>query len=378
MRMRMISGVGILVVSAGSLFAEPLITTPTGSVSGPFPPQFQSGTSKGLRLNAEVSSEASTETTVPSPITTVYPPQYWADKAKYYKENGDAVREEEALKVGLSLCVSQENTVWQGKGFVDWHSRFVNDYANFLIRQKRGAEAQKFLYDTLEKESPTSLTAERIAVYLGSFHPELIDTEKETLWSWLRSRKPWDNIEKNLLQAIIKTSPKEKKDEVYKRMVNLAVTQDVGRMYVVGCLLTEARQYQRAVAVLRDVPSMEGHPDKRRAMELLMDDYILLGDWKNAEVLYPEVTTSKKDWEKVLYLKRMTFAAERAGDKEAVERFEKQIAKLKEANPNLKVDSIWRITKPNSHVTVILPPDSATRSITRKPQPNTPDTKPEQ
>ncbi len=64
-------------------------------------------------------------------------PQYWQDRARYYKGRNEPTQEEEAILKGLTLTESQPLERFESGGYIDWRTRFLNDYAHFLKRENR-------------------------------------------------------------------------------------------------------------------------------------------------------------------------------------------------------------------------------------------------
>ncbi len=213
-------------------------------------------------------------------------PDYWMERAAYYRGRQDTTQEESALRKALDLTKPQPKpdrpTHW-----ADPRSWALTGYVEFLARNHRTDEAIALLRSEID-QFPTSVSAERAVQEWTSFKKEL-RPDDEVLWAWLARRPKWDIYEKDILWNMLENANPDQFDQCIVRAQSLAMSGDSSRACKLGWILDQAKWPQQAIPLFQHAMAKTADKDlKESALFDLFIAYLDSGDWRHAEEVFPE------------------------------------------------------------------------------------------
>lgn len=243
-------------------------------------------------------------------------PEYWRQRAAYYRGRNEPDREEDALRQGLARTAPQPLPERPTKGNADVRSWLLRDYVHFLKRMKRVPEAMALLRDELEHAPADAMSAERAANLLAFDFPEHITADDGVLWLWLAHRPRWEHTETRLLWRLLEKAPSDQRDAYFDHAEELARQADPTRAYALGWIMNRMGQPQRSIALL-EYALQETTDEKLREQTAftLFESYLDTGHWQQAERLFPEAGKRLTPTERPKWHARIAFVAARAGAK---------------------------------------------------------------
>ena len=255
-------------------------------------------------------------------------PEYWSERARYYRGRDEAALEEEALKKGLALTTPQPEPKRLFKGNRDWRSSLLNDYVRFLKRQNRSAEAVDLLLKEIAEapaDSTSTISAARLLAYDFEKFPSV---NKEVLWTWLEKRIKWEYPEERLLWQMLENAiPTEKRnpseilgnadsemlDKHLSRAEKLAFNNDPTRANTLGWIENRMGFQKRSITLLKHAyENAEDEELKEKAAFTLLESYLDIGDWENAEKIFPDASERLTPSELPDWYSRVAIAAAKA------------------------------------------------------------------
>lgn len=218
-------------------------------------------------------------------------PEYWRQRAGYYRGRNEPGPEEEALQKGLARTMPQPKPEPPSKGYQDQRRWMLSDYAHFLQRMNRVADAVTLLHRELE-QAPASAASTEGAAYLLAFDfPKHLNPKDEILWTWLAGRPRWENTEERLVWRMLENSSRDALDEFLSRAEILADGQDPSRANTLGWLMNRMGFAKRSVPLLESAAQRAPNAEfRKRALFTLFESCLEIGDWKRGEQLLPETT----------------------------------------------------------------------------------------
>lgn len=241
-------------------------------------------------------------------------PQYWRDRAQYYRGRNESALEEEAILKGFTLTESQPLERFESGGYIDWRTRFLNDYARFLEREKRIDDGVALLRREIEHSPPTSESAERAAYFLAGDFDKGISADDTLLWNWLESRPKWEHTEKSLLLRLLEKAGRDDRDRYFRRAEEFVIGNDPSRASSLGWIMNRMRFPKRSIPLLKY--AIENAQDEKlieRTYFTLLESYLDAGDWKHAEEVFPQAAKRMTAREFPEWYSRMAVAAAKAG-----------------------------------------------------------------
>jgi len=238
-------------------------------------------------------------------------PNYWLERARYYRGRKDAVKEEAALK--KSLAATTPALPMRGKRPADLRAQALMQYAGLLDRDKRKSQAIDLLRNELAEAPADTASSLQAARMLGHEFPDEVDTSDDVLWRWLGNRPTWGATEERLLWRMLKRSPRNTRDRFVTRAETLCDGKDASRSFTLGWILNRMNDPARSIALLKSAAeSAKDEELRRQANFTLFESWLDLGNWQEAEALYPTAalrlgTNEQPDW-----LARIATAAARA------------------------------------------------------------------
>ncbi|MEX2113997.1 MAG: hypothetical protein WD845_12475 [Pirellulales bacterium] len=267
-------------------------------------------------------------------------PQYWQERAHYYRGRGEPTEEEQALVKGLELTRPQlppepERPVGRR---VDWRSMLLREYVQFLISEKRTDEAVTLVRKEIE-QAPALAASTQQAVHRLTFDFEKhVSADDEVLWRWLENRPRWEYAEEGLLWRMLENvagdpaldrgdvdpfgATKGRRaganlDKQLSRAERAAVGKDPTRANTVGWIMNRMGFPKRSIPLLEwAVENADDAELKERAEFTLFESYLDTGDWKNAEEHFPDEGKQLGPLEVPRWYSRLALAAAKAGAKE--------------------------------------------------------------
>lgn len=243
-------------------------------------------------------------------------PEYWRERAGYYRGRNEPDLEEEALKKALALTTPQPAPEQASKGYVDYRRRLLSDYAYFLKRMNRIPEAVSLLRCELEQAPASSASAEGAANLLAFEFPTHAAAEDEVLWTWLGRRPKWEHTEQRLLWRMLENSPRDAVDGFFSRAEGLGRGQDPSRSHTLGWIMNRMDFAKRSMPLLEY--AVEHAPDARfreEAVFTLFESCLDTGDWKRGEEILPEAADRLSLTELPQWYGRLAVIAATAGAK---------------------------------------------------------------
>ncbi len=216
-------------------------------------------------------------------------PDYWRERAEYFRGRKESAREEEALKKGLALTRPLPRQ--PGKAPADRRGWLMSDYARFLAREGRAGEAVALLRKELAEAPAEAASALQAAHLLAFDFSRQVRADDAVLWNWLANRPAWEYAEERLLWRMLENAPKETLDQQFARAEALAAGKNASRAYTLGWIMNRMHFAKRSLPLLEyaaeTAPDAEG---KERAAFALFESYLDTGDWKKAEAIFPKAS----------------------------------------------------------------------------------------
>ena len=242
-------------------------------------------------------------------------PQYWMDRAAYYRGRKELAQEEAALKKGLELTHGR--------------SAIVTYYVHFLSREHREPEAVNLLRKELAELPPLSGESERVANLLAFDFPQQLRADDTVLWTWLESRPEWQFTEERLLWQMLLRAEQGERDTYFTRAEKLALGAAPSRAATLGWIENRMGATGRSIALLEYALEKSQRQELRqRAALTLFESYLDLGDWTHAEKVFPEVAPRLASHELPEWYSRIAVAAAKAGAKAEAMRLWSRVANL--------------------------------------------------
>jgi hypothetical protein len=243
-------------------------------------------------------------------------PEYWRERAQYFRGRKEADREEAALKQGLSLTKPQSPPDRPGKGHADWRSWLLSDYARFLAGHGRESEAVALLRQELAEAPAVAESSVRAASLLAFDFSKQVSAEDAVLWNWLANRPAWAYPEERLLWRMLENAPKETLDRHFTRAEKLAAGGDPNRAHTLGWIMNRLQFPKRSLPLLKHaVATAHDEELKQRAAFALLESFLDTGNWKDAEAIFPEAARRLTAQEIPQWHSRLALAAARDGAK---------------------------------------------------------------
>jgi tetratricopeptide (TPR) repeat protein len=236
-------------------------------------------------------------------------PEYWRQRAGYYRGRNEPGLEEEAWHKGLALTPPPIRER-PSKGYVDQRRRMLSDYARFLQRRNREAEAVMLLQRELEQAPANAASAEGAAHLLAFEFPKHLDPKDEVLWTWLAGRPKWEYTEERFLWRMLENAPRNVLDVCLTRAERLTPGQDPSRAKTLGWIMNRMGLAKRSIPLLEY--AAQHAPDTEfgeRAIFTLFESCLDSGDWKRAEELLPQATGRMTPTEAPEWCSRLAFVA---------------------------------------------------------------------
>lgn len=239
-------------------------------------------------------------------------PEYWRERAQYFRGRQEPVREEEALKQGLSLTKPELPPEHRGKGHQNPRSILLSDYAQFLARHGREGEAVALLRQELAEAPALAESSSRAAHWLAFDFGASVGSEDAVLWDWLANRPVWESTEQRLLWRMLESAakptwpaspsvspsrqgripekvPDPQLAQALQRAESLAGTRNPSRTHTLGWIMNRLGFPQRSIPLLRTaVETAEDEESKQRATFTLFESFLDAGHWHAAEAVFPE------------------------------------------------------------------------------------------
>ena len=254
-------------------------------------------------------------------------PQYWLNRADYFRGRGEAAPEEDALRRGLSLCAPAPQP--QGKAPLEMRARILTNLAQLLVREKRSEEAAKMLLAELKDSAIESASSENAARFLGYEMRDSLKPGEPILWDWLARRKRWEHIEERLLWRMLEAAPRETRDDHFARAEKLALAEgaDACRAATLGWILNRMGETKRSLPLLQHAVEIATDEElKQRAGFTLFESHLDLKDWRAAESMFGLAEKQLTTKEDVEWLGRIALiAAEKEAPEDAMRIF-RQVA----------------------------------------------------
>jgi hypothetical protein len=241
-------------------------------------------------------------------------PEYWRQRAEYYRGRNEPAKEEEALKKGLAITTPRAEEVESHlRGHADWRSWLLSDYAHFLERQKRIEDAVELLRKEIEQAPATSGSAKSAAHLLAFDFEKKVRVDDDILWTWLANRPKWE----------------DKIDEYFSRAEKLAFEHDASRAYTLGWIMNRMRFPKRSIALIEyAVKNADDKELKKKAIFTLFESYLDTGDWMRAEQIFPDARRNLTPTEVPDWYSRIAAIAAQAGQKVDAMRIWKAVANI--------------------------------------------------
>lgn len=259
-------------------------------------------------------------------------PGYWRKRAQYYRGRNEPHQEEQALRRGLALTMPQPEPQRQSKGHTDWRGWLLADYAHFLARMHRAAEAVALLRQEMEQAPATSESTKRAARLLAFDFEKHLRVDDEVLWNWLANRPKWEHTEERLVWRMLESAKRDDLDNYFVRAEELANGRDPSRAYALGWIMNRMQFPRRSIPLLEyAAETAHDHESKERAVLTLFESCLDAGDWRRAEQVFPEASKRLTPTEVPEWHSRIAVVAAAAGKKADAMRIWKAVANVNPA-----------------------------------------------
>ncbi len=238
--------------------------------------------------------------------------EYWLTRADYYfgrKENAEAVKAyEKACTLAAGVTGDEEFA----------HIYAMSQYTHYLFVTGDAGQAVR----RLRQELQTASLDGKYAAYLitDMLYYERDDThflkpDDARLWAFLAARKQWSYPEEKLLWRMAQNAAAgPERDRVWAQAEKLTAGADPMRAKTLGWIMTRTVATKRALpllqAAVRRLPDGE---DRNTARFTLLEAYLALNAWKQAEALWPEAQKQLTPTELPNWYSTLAVAAAKAG-----------------------------------------------------------------
>lgn len=262
-------------------------------------------------------------------------PQYWRKRAEYYRGRREPKQEEAALVKALSLVKPLPPKERPFKGYSDLRSWILSDYAHFLQRQKRGAEALALIRKEIETSPAASESSKKAAYLLAFDFRKQINPADDLLWRWLSQRPVWEYVEERLVWRMLENAAPKGREEHFARAEALVQDKDPSRAYVLGWIMNRLENPKRSIPLLNDALERAAGKDlKEKTAMILFESYLDVNDWARAEQIFPEARKRLTVPEETEWYTRIAVAAAASGAKEDAMRIWRVAANANPARPH--------------------------------------------
>jgi tetratricopeptide (TPR) repeat protein len=256
-------------------------------------------------------------------------PDYWRRRAQYYRGRNEPDQEEHALTTGLALTTPQPRPERTPKGHMDMRRWLLSDYARFLRRMNREPEAVALLRKEIEQAPADTASAEGAANMLAFDLPRHITADDEVLWTWLAHRPKWEHTETRLLWRLLESAPPDDLDPYFARAETLAKQADPTRASELGWIMNRMQHPKRSIPLLEyAVQNADDEKLKERTTFTLFQSYLDVGNWKQAERIFPHARKRLGPGEVPEWFSRIAIVAARAGARDDAMRIWKAAANI--------------------------------------------------
>jgi tetratricopeptide (TPR) repeat protein len=256
-------------------------------------------------------------------------PEYWWERAEYYRGRNEPEQREHALRAGLALTTPQAPPQRPSSWSRDWRSRLLLDYARFLARMDRTAEAVALLRKDIEQAPATSESARRAVSMLAFDFERQLSADDEVLWTWLANRPKWGPTAEHLLWRMLENADRDDLDRYFVRAEELANGKDPTRARTLGWIMNRMHFPKRSIPLLKyAIHSTDDKQLKERAQFTLFESYLDTRDWMRAEQVFPEASKRLTPGEVPDWYSRIAMIAARAGAKADAMRIWKGVANV--------------------------------------------------
>ena len=236
------------------------------------------------------------------------------------------------MRRGLALTRLQPRSEGLSRDEMDSRSWLLVDYAHFLARVDRRAEAVELLRKEIEQASATSESARKAAHLLAFDFGNDVSEDDEILWIWLASRPKWEYTEKRLLWRMLENAKRDDLDRYLLRAEELANGRDPSRSHTLGWIMNRMQFPKRSISLLEyAVETAHDEESREQAVFTLFESYLDTGDWRRAEDVFPEASRRLTPMEVPDWYSRVAVTAAVAGKKADAIRLWRAVANINPA-----------------------------------------------
>ena len=256
-------------------------------------------------------------------------PEYWLERAHYFRGRSEAILEEHAYKKVLELAPPKVPEKSPGKGgYQDNRAVAISEYAKFLKRQQKTLEAAALLKQELATAPAMSISAERSARDLAFEFSDILNPNELSYWKWLGNRPRWEYIEERLLWRLLENASENQREQVFRQAEDLCKGADPTRCKTLGWILNRLHHPARSIPLLKDA-MMRGSGELARSSAFtLFECYLDTENWKEAEVLFPIASSQLTSQEQPVWFSRIAVIAARSGNLADAMRLWKKVINL--------------------------------------------------
>ena len=268
-------------------------------------------------------------------------PDYWYERAQYYRGRGESKELEHALRKGLALSEYEIPSQKSQKLVKEpqrqiWRTMFLSELAIFLKNENRSEEAAALLHSELVNAPEDACSVEAAMNLMLVEFPKEVDPEDPIYWTYLERRERWFYGEERLLRALLEKSQVVNEKHLAKaEALALADGADPSRAYFLGWVENRLGLADRSIPLLeRAVRLMQEAPREDTqlldfAAFTLFESYLDTRDVKRAEAIYfPLAMQHLTSREKASWLERLTDLARECGETEITARCEARLRNL--------------------------------------------------
>jgi tetratricopeptide (TPR) repeat protein len=257
--------------------------------------------------------------------------EYWQSRARYFtgrKEYSEAIA---AYEKAMELSERDPDNVTHRSSGRVLRSFVLSNYVALLLQADRKESAKSLLERELQNAPPDGIYVQRIMdILISSHNASLLAFDRERLWGYLATRTQWTRTEERLLWQMVE-QPADQSQQSWQRAEELARDRDPSRSLVLGWVMTRSRASSRGIPWLKSAWQRleKGRTDERqKAAFNLFGAYLDVGDWRNAEEVWPVARQQLTATELPDWLGRIALAAARTGEPAEAMRIWKQRTNL--------------------------------------------------
>lgn len=264
-------------------------------------------------------------------------PEYWLERADYYRGRKETNDEENAYKKALQLAKPAfQTSLRRGHRRSNFRAQAISQYARFLKRERRKQDLVLLLNNELDVAPADSYSAQAAARMLAYDFEQLIDPSEEVYWTWLQNNPKWDHPEERFLWEMLQNVNAKELGLYFLRAEKLTEGKDPSRSKALGWIMSRMKFPHRSIPLLKyAIEHSEDKGERESVTCCLFESYLDCSDWKSSEAIFPEAVKCLTAREVPEWYGRIAVVAAKNGAKDEAMRIWQSVANINPGEWNI-------------------------------------------